>query len=190
MKRLVFSAILGLITIGPISAQKMNIGANLAGGLPLGDLGNGTNFGIGGDVSLDYYFNDRFDLGLEAGYKTFPYSNTALDGEAINIIPIQLTAGFHNDIDDWIDLYGELGGGIFISSSTLANSESYTDAGISPRIGVAFELTPLFFLDVNVNYTHVFSEETETINGVDAQVFPTMNWVGLNVGILYTIGEF
>lgn len=188
MKRVLFSALLGmsLLFTSQVNAQKLNIGVNGAAALPLGDLADGTDFGFGGDLTLDYYFNDKFDLGIEAGYKTFPYSSDLADGEAINVIPIQLTAGYHMDIDDWIDLYGELGGGLFITSSTLSGAESYTDAGISPRIGVAFELTPLLFLDVNANYTHVFSEET--VRGM--QAWPTMNWVGLNVGLLYTLTEF
>ncbi len=59
-----------------------------------------------------------------------------------------------------------------------------TYGGISPRVGLAFELTPLFFLDVNVNYNHVFSEDTGALIPS-----PNYDWIGLNVGVLYTINE-
>lgn len=163
-------------------AQKINVGVNAAGAIPVGDFGNLTTFGFGGDVSLDYYFNDKFDVGIEAGYRAFPYDDALASGENINLIPIQLTAAYHMDIDDWIDLYGELGGGLFLASSSIAGSETEAYGGISPRIGAAFELTPEWFLDVNVNYGMVFSEDTSP-----ATFNPNFNWVGINVGILYTI---
>ncbi len=186
MKKIVLGLIctLGLLGSSSLSAQKLNVGLNGAASLPLGDFADLTTFGFGGDVSLDYYFNDKFDLGIEAGYRAFPYDPDLADGETFNLIPIQLTAGYHTDIDDWIDLYGELGGGIFIASSSIEGSESMTYGGVSPRVGLAFELTSLLFLDVNVNYNFVFSEET-----TNASFNPNFNWIGLNVGLLYTINE-
>ena len=102
----------------------------------------------------------------------------------MSIIPVQLTAAYHQDVADFMEVYGELGGGMFIASSSVAGSESETYGGISPRIGAAFELTPEWFLDVNVNYSMVFSEENTAMS-----INPNYNWIGINVGILYTIWE-
>lgn len=185
MKKLLLTLALVGGVISFASAQKMNIGVNGAAAMPLGDFGDAATFGGGADLSLDYYFNDLFDMGIETGYK---YFGGELEGSSFSVIPAQLTAGFHTDIDDWIDLYGELGGGLFIVSSeyelggtTFSSSDNF--GGISPRVGMAFELNSEWFLDVNVNYTHIFAKD-ETIGR------PDYNWVGLNLGILYTIGEW
>src|SRR5690606_24156410 len=65
MKRVLFSALLGmsLLFTSQVNAQKLNIGINGAAALPLGDIADDTDFGFGGDLTLDYYFNDKFDLG-------------------------------------------------------------------------------------------------------------------------------
>lgn len=180
MKRLVLACTLGILFLASpnLMGQKVNIGINGAVALPFGDFSDFVDLGFGGDVSLDYYFNDKFDLGVEVGYRTFAFDEGLGDGN-YNIIPLQLTAGYHTDIDDWIDFYGELAGGAYIVSLSEGNSDSETYGGISPRLGLAFELTDELFLDVNVSYTTIF---------VDGPAEP--NWLGLNVGLLYTLGEF
>ncbi len=180
MKRTLFVSMLSifLVSLTQLNAQKANIGVNLAGAFPVSSFYSAADFGFGGDVSFDYYFNDKFDLGIEAGYRAFPLNAPNADGEAVNVIPIQLTAGWHNDVNDWIDFYGEIGGGLFLTTNTYQDV-SRTNSGISPRLGFAFELTPLLFLDVNANYTHVFATE-----GND------LDYLGLNVGLLYTLAEF
>ncbi len=123
MKKTVLTLICATLLIGSHSliAQKINIGVNANAGLPLGDFGKISNIGFGGDLSFDYYFNDKFDLGIEGGYRSFLYDSdqAPFDGETVNLIPILVTAGYHMDFDDWLDLYGELGGGVFIASSSM-----------------------------------------------------------------------
>lgn len=173
MKNLVLSAMLGalVLLVSSANGQKLNFGVSSSGALPLGDIYSSSNIGFGGGLSLDYYFNDKFNLGLEARYLTF---NLTPD-----LLPISLTAAVHHDIDDWIDLYGELGAGAYISNSSLRAPSTYF--GFSPRVGLAFELTSLLFLNVSANYHYVFSE---------ADLMYDYNWVGLDVGLLYTLGEF
>ena len=55
--------------------------------------------------------------------------------------------------------------------------------GLSPRIGAAFELSSTWFLDVNVNYNFILSQD-------DATGMPNLGYLGLNLGILYTIAEY
>lgn len=178
-----FMVVLASITSPGLLAQKMNIGLNGALSLPLGDLDNGSNVGFGGDVSLDYYFNDRFDLGIEAGVRSF--SNDGVDG-SFTSVPLLLTGGVHQDIDDWIDLYGELGLGAYVSKRKVelpffgTQTASGTYFGFSPRVGAAFELSSVFFLDVNIKYHYVLS---------DADFGYNYNFLGFNVGVLYTLTE-
>lgn len=188
MKKIVLFAftLIMFLSFNKAHAQKANIGINVSPVLPLGDLSNVTDFGIGGDVSFDYYFNDHWDLGIEAGYLNFNYPD--LDASHISFIPIQLTGGAHMDLDDWIDLYGELGAGAFITNTktvytnlmgaTQTTTSSNAYFGLSPRVGLAFELNSIWFLDVNVNYDIAFADPN------------SLSYLGLNVGILYTIQEW
>ncbi len=184
MKRILLTlgCVLALAIPHSTLAQKANIGLNLAGALPLGNLDNMSDFGPGGDLTFDYYFNDRFDLGVELGYRRFGYSEP-FDELEMSIMPLLLTAGLHTDISDNIDLYGELGGGAYMISRPFFDSEGAessvdeTFGGVSPRIGMAMDLSDLLFLDVSLAYNHVFIESDD------------LNWLGLKVGLLYTIFE-
>ncbi|REE05687.1 outer membrane beta-barrel protein [Marinoscillum furvescens] len=178
MKRIVYT-ILAIIGFGLISAtaQRANVGVNFSGAAPLGDNADFYNAGAGADVSFDYYFNDRFDVGVEAGFEALPYDADGLDGERLTIVPVQVTAAIHKDLATWVDLYGELGAGTFTFGSSLEGVDADTYAGVSPRVGLAFELSEnQWFLDTNLEYRHVFTD-----------VEPDFNTLGLNIGLLYTI---
>ncbi len=193
MKKLLFSMILGvgLVAGGTLSAQKTNLGVNLATGLPLGDFSDGgAGFGIGGGASLDYYFNDKFNIGVEAQFLNFNYSD--LDA-SLGIIPIQLTGAYHQDITDEMELYGELGVGYFLLTGDVA--DLFIDSGylgFSPRVGLAYELTDRLFLDLNVNYSMILSEKTETVDQGGIEVTTeqaNIAYLGINLGLLVTIGD-
>lgn len=182
---------LSFLMVQTVSAQKNNFGINLGAALPMGDFGDIVKPGFGGDVSFDHYFNDNVHVGLEAGIRLFkidvPDVVPTLPGlpnieiepmeynENINIIPILLTAGYHKDANSMLDLYGELGAGVFISGSMLEGGDSTTDFGLSPRIGAAFEMSDNLFFDVNADYSIIFTEGNST------------SWIGVNVGILMTL---
>ncbi len=196
MKKLLFSMILGagLISSGTLSAQRLNLGVNLATGLPMGDFSDGgATFGIGGAVSLDYYFNDKFDVGIEVGFLNFPYEEP-FDDLALSMIPIQLTGAYHADLTEVMEFYGELGVGYFVLGGDVADllaDKGYL--GVSPRLGLAYELSDRLFLDFNVNYTQVFSGKTYTEDdgfGGTTEVEQTaISYLGFNLGLLVTIGD-
>ena len=178
MKKLIIlttAVILSLITL-EANAQKgkINFGVNATTASPLGDNGDILKAGWGFDGSLDYYFGEHFDMGIESGLRSFNYKSESLNDDKLSVVPVLLTMGLHNDLGDIVDLYGELGGGAYIFSSTLS-SENENYGGISPRIGLAIDLSNNWFLDTGVDYTHIFSEGTD------------MNWVGVKFGLLYTI---
>lgn len=178
MKKLVFSTVVifAMALSHSLSAQKFNIGANGALAIPLGDAADLLDIGFGGDLSANYYFNDKVDIGVEVGFRSF-----ANDADvAYHIIPLQLTGAYHQDIDDFMDLYGELGVGLFMFTGDI-DSESFF--GLSPRVGAAFELTPELFLDVNVNFNTIFPNDDFGSDG-------NFNYLGVNLGILYTLSEF
>jgi outer membrane protein W len=184
MKKLVLT--LSIVLAGftyEASAQASNIGVNLSTALPLGNLANATNFGIGGGLSYDYYFNDHFDLGIEGEFIAFPYDLQNASGSS-NLIPVLVTGGYHTDYGNEVDFYGELGAGMYFSSFTIdyedENIQDQTgnsaDFGISPRIGIALEMGNRLFFDASIRYGLIF-DTAET------------SYLGLNLGILYTITE-
>ncbi|WP_421763133.1 outer membrane beta-barrel protein [Ekhidna sp.] len=171
-KTILLFGILTAIFISSASAQKMNAGVSLGPVFPTGDASDFLETGFRFDGSVDYYFNDKFDMGVEVGYMTMSFEGI---DESQNMVPLQITAGYHNDLGSSVDLYGELGGGVFFISNSI-NNESDSYGGISPRLGAAFELQEdLLFLDTNINYTSIFTEGDN------------LNLMGLNIGLLYTI---
>ncbi|WP_421871820.1 outer membrane beta-barrel protein [Marinoscillum sp.] len=178
MKKLIIVTTIIVLTFTTIASNaqegKINFGLNAATASPLGDNNDILKAGWGVDGSLDYYFGEHFDLGIESGFRSFQYEEEAFENEKFTVVPVLLTMGLHNDLGDIVDLYGELGGGPYIFSSSASDTtDSY--GGISPRIGIAVELSDNWFLDTGVDYTHVFSEGTD------------LNWVGVKFGLLYTI---
>lgn len=160
-------------------AQKMNVGINASPSLPLGDFGDAAEFGIGGGLSFDYYFNDHFNLGVEGEYIVFPVEADNVD-ESFNLIPVQLTGAYHTDAENILDLYAGTGVGIFTMGSSVEGTESNSNFGISPRVGLAWEISDLLFFDFNVRYSMIFSEDEKT-GGTNS------SYLGFNVGLLYSL---
>lgn len=192
MKKLLFSLSIAFTAFTFQSHAQSNIGVNLSTALPIGDFANNTNFGIGGGISYDYYFNDKFDLGLEAEFLAFPVDAAGIDG-SFGLIPVLVTGGYHTDYGNEIDFYGELGVGVFLGTNPL-DDDITTNFGISPRIGLAFELGNRLFFDASIRYGLVFDAqdaETVTSNGftVSTAAVGNTGYLGLNLGILYTLTE-
>ncbi|HAD98344.1 MAG TPA: hypothetical protein DCG19_13115 [Cryomorphaceae bacterium] len=187
MKKLLFSMILGagLIGCGTLSAQQSNLGINLATALPMGDAGDGYDFGVGGGLSFDYYFNQQFDLGVEVQFINMPLKETDV---SLAVIPIQLTGAYHADLTDILEFYGELGAGFFLLNLSAGELEDPGYFGASPRLGLAMDLTDRLFLDFNVNYTFIASE-VEADASIDNFSASNLTYLGFNLGLLYTVGD-
>lgn len=178
MKKLVILTTTFILSIVAFNASaqngKINLGLNASTSHPLGDNKDMLNSGWGFDGSLDYYFGQRFDMGIESGLRSMSYKSEGMTDENLTVVPVLLTLGLHNDLGEMVDLYGELGGGSYFMTSSLdSNTENY--GGLSPRVGLALDLSNNWFLDTSFDYTHIFSEGTD------------MNWVGVKFGLLYTI---
>lgn len=183
---------LGLVSY-KANAQAANIGGHLSTAIPFGDLAEFSPFGFGGGLSFDYYFNDFVNIGLELEHLYLPIEDS--DGEAFGITPILLTGAYHTDFGDAFDFYGGLGVGAFIASSTIEGTESATNFGFSPRVGVAFEIADELFLDLSLRYSLILDGEAEQTQNIGGQTVVTQpetsntSYLGFNVGLLYTIFE-
>ncbi len=133
---------------------------------------------------MDYYPNDKFNVGIEGEFIAFGIDG--IDGESLTLIPLQLTGAYHTDLTDELDFYVGTGVGLFIQSATFEDAESESDLGITPRVGLAYELGDLLFLDFNVRYGWVFNGESEEFFGVTVES-PDWTYLSFNLGLLYTI---
>lgn len=148
------------------SQGKVNLGINASSAFYTGTVADIYKPGFGFGASFDYYFSDRFDLGLEATYWSIPFESDLIDNA--NLLPVLLTAGLHKDAGYNLDVYGELGSGLYFF-------EGSNDFGLSPRIGIALDLSEKMFLNTQVNYTSVFTPGDN------------LSWFGVDFGLLFTI---
>lgn len=182
MKKIVSSLTLVLILVVFVEnayGQGLNVGLNLSGNLPAGDNTDMLHPGVGGNLSIDFYFSKKLNVGFEIGYQSFDYDSDLdiFKDENISVVPILLTGAVHKDISEKVDFYSELGAGIYTTWSGIPGGSSKTNGGLSPRLGFAFKLNSDLFFDTNLNYNHIFSDGSD------------LNWFGLNVGVLYSLSN-
>lgn len=110
MRKLLCSAIFGLLAIVNVNAQDFNLGFNL--GLPLGDIKDLSGLNIGVEASYLWDVSKEFDLGLTTGYTTF----LGKEGyDALGYLPIAAAARL--DLSESIILGVDLGYAIGINPS-------------------------------------------------------------------------
>lgn len=165
--------------VQPDYTHKANIGSIFWIVRPLGNDGDLYETGIGGNFSFDYYINNRFHIGAEVGLISADYNDPNGVKEHLNLVPVVLTAGVHTDLGNSIDLYGEIAGGKFNFATTVKGEASKAPGGISPRIGIAFNIcNDKLFMDINTHYIYVFKEAINLDN---------YSSVGFGIGLLYTV---
>ncbi len=159
----------------------------MAPALPVGDFDGHATFGLGGGLSVDYYFNENFHLGIEGEYIKFGEGEDLIASN-LSAISIQLTGAYHTDLSDVVDFYIGSGIGIFIMDNEevgLTGFYSGSIFGITPRVGVALELTDQLFLDFNLRYGLGISKDVNQ-GGGQSLTPPNVSYIGFNLGLLYS----
>ena len=146
---------------GPI---KIDIG--VAGGIPLGDFGNATTFGIGGYAKGGYKIQDNVDLTLTADYKSFSGKNS---GPSYGIFTVLAggsylaNGGFH--VDAGIG-YGSLSvpaQTITVLGQTFTTASS-SSGGFAYRAGISYTISDA--LDITANYNGISKNGTTSYIGI------------------------
>ncbi|MBK6371285.1 MAG: hypothetical protein IPF64_16090 [Flavobacteriales bacterium] len=91
---------LALFGFTAVSAQENLISAGLEVGLPLGNFGNATSFGIGGSLGFELPVADNIGAVVQAGFMSFSgkdqsYGLVTVEGGNWTMIPIQVGAKYY-----------------------------------------------------------------------------------------------
>ncbi len=130
----------GLLFAMPASSQ-VKVGFGFIGGIPVGDLGNFTNFGAGLYLEGKYGVTDNIEAGAQLGVLGFigtDFLGTSVGG--VTMIPFLIT-GDYKFASSKATPYAGLGiGPYFVSGGSVGTSgiDVYSGAefGLAPRFGV------------------------------------------------------
>lgn len=224
-KNLLLSAAIVLFSMATSHAQIFRLGVHGSASLPIGefsedepDLENDgffgdAGFGLGGALSGELIFEERWGVGLEVAYLNYGMEtedqflvDNNISGEgAYSLIPLQLTFMFHTDADAELDFYFGTGAGVFLVNhdyddsflEDLVGRESTTQIGISPRVGLSYLIADELRIDVNAAFLYGFDNEeivveTETQSGVTVETegyegYRSIMAPTLNIGVTYTL---
>lgn len=222
LKNAVLTLALALGALSFANAQMMRAGIHVTPSLPMGDFSDqpafdftdintfyplGAGFGIGGNLFANFYPNENFHIGLEAGFRTYSFDLDSLEGlvdkrgGSVNIIPIQATAAYHTDAEGELDIYFGTGVGLFLVSRSFDDPDIDAEGGLysgseamigfSPRVGLSYELADNLRLDGNVNFTYVLGNEEGTLdpNTFDLKLtgYPDLMMINVNLGIAFLL---
>lgn len=151
-------------------AGNISLGIGAEGALPMGDLSNGVNFGIGGIGMIAYSIDPNLSLTGKIGYQTF---SAKAGGGSLNVVPILVGARYF--LMPAIETtsmrsYISADAGIYAMSASGGGASS-TKFGIAPALGAQFAAGTNMNVDLHVNYTVVFSDPSSS------------SWLGIGVGL-------
>ncbi|GAA3976117.1 hypothetical protein [Mucilaginibacter dorajii] len=128
-------------------ANALRFGVGVEGLLPVGDLHDGSNVGLGGTARLQYGVNKNVALTLTSGYYNFfgkSHSESFTDatstttitvkGRSLGIVPVK--AGIKAFVADGFYFSGEAGAG-FEVHEPIAGEDKSTKLILAPGLGYA-----------------------------------------------------
>jgi len=97
MKKLMLLAAVAVFGLSSVNAQDFNAG--ISAGLPMGDAGDFTTFGISLDVNYLWEVSEEFDAGITTGYQHYfgdsvDILGTTFDFEDFGFLPIAAAARY------------------------------------------------------------------------------------------------
>ena len=222
MRKLLILTFALFISISSFAQEKIDIGVNFNFAYPTSDFGSGDKdspiylppgMGMGGSVEGNYWFQENFSAGLEAGYLMFMDEPTLIDGSPINTkataIPILVKATVFLG-RGVVKPYFELGAGYCIYNQTQSVTEIFIDpilteykwdqSGvlISPRIGMKIDFTDQISMKINVQYNQMINEidgehsvdvtaNGETTTTTENFYANNVAFLGVNAGVTFTL---
>jgi len=153
-KLLLLTAVAGLFAFSSVNAQvikspKLSLGAEF--GFPVGDSGDGTDFGFGGSLQYQHPVAENLLVTGSAGYlnfkgKDFDFGGVTIKGENSGYIPVKAGARYYFGENFFVN--GELGAAF----STKSGSGGSTAFVYSPGAGVEFEVSDKSSLELGARY--------------------------------------
>lgn len=150
---------------------ELELGINLGGGIPVGDIANNFGGGFAWNINGYYGLSDELSAGLEIGTTTFNSSVRTVFG-SINVgnftITEILAVGRYKFYEkEALQIGGGLGLGLYSGSG---NSE----LGISPRVYGSYMLTDEIGLTANIPFNLILTEGS-------------LNYLQIRVGAFYLL---
>lgn len=146
-KLLLLTAVAGLFAFSSVNAQtrtpKLSLGAEF--GFPMGDFGDGTDFGFGGSLQYQHPVAESLSVTGSAGYLNFKSKEDAF-GNTHNSGAIPVKAGARYYFGENFFAAGELGVGI----STEKNGS--TAFIYAPGVGVDFPVSDTGSIELGARY--------------------------------------
>ncbi|WP_184542399.1 hypothetical protein [Mucilaginibacter sp. FT3.2] len=128
-------------------ANSLRFGVGVEGLLPVGNLHDGSNVGLGGTARLQYGVNKNVALTLTSGYYNFfgktvsesvttptGTATTSFKGRSLGIVPVK--AGIKAFVADGFYFSGEAGAG-FEVHEPIAGEDKSTKLILAPGLGYA-----------------------------------------------------
>ncbi|NVN93714.1 MAG: hypothetical protein HXX18_00380 [Bacteroidetes bacterium] len=196
MKKIISIAFVVLLIVGFTSATKaqISVGANAGVAMPTGSFEQNYNMGFGGYASAAYSLNDKMSIGFNMGFYAFKGTDFPAGSKpSTRIIPIFAdfkyffnTDGFRPYVGTGVGVYmvnntyttlavpEQRIGGLLLMTATpqQEHSSNVKKFGVSPTVG--FWLGDGLKYGANVTYNITFSDAS---------------YIGINIGILYPLGE-
>lgn len=150
-KLLLLTAVAGLFAFSSVNAQtrtpKFSLGAEFA--FPMGDFGDGVDFGFGGSLQYQHPLAESFSLTGSAGYTSFKTKEETIagvtyGGESFGTIPVKAGARYYFGENFFVA--GELGAGI----STEKNGK--TAFIYAPGVGIDFPVSDASSVELGARY--------------------------------------
>lgn len=157
---------------GSLAAQenRFSLGVELA--VPVGDLGKGYSFGIGGTAGLELPFGDHIGVLVQAGYISFIGKDITAFGvtvknDAQGMIPIQAGLKYYFT-DNQEGFYAGVLTGVHMTTMKVTDYDAFgTPSGTKTKTNTNFSLAPLVGfmigenIDIALRYQMVFYKGSE-----------------------------
>jgi hypothetical protein len=154
MKNLVLSLLALFCISNSTFAQEIELGLNLGGGIPVGDVAEGTNGGFAWNINGYYGISEELSAGLEIGGTTFnidiPTGFITIDAD-FTITEILAVGRYKFVQKDALDIGAGFGLGLYSGSAN-------TNLGISPRVYGSYMITDEIGLTANIPFNIVLGD--------------------------------
>ena len=171
IKKITLVALMVVFAFGVNAQIKLTVGGGLA--IPLGDFGDATKTGFGGNVGVKYMLNENMAVGANLGYIMM---GEKYSGFKASLLPITGSYTYYFK-SEGVRTYLGFDAGYYSMTVRITSypSDSKSALGFAPTAGFEYGLNDRLALDVNAKYNYIMYKGDAT------------SYVGINVGLIYSL---
>jgi opacity protein-like surface antigen len=178
-----------LIGLNVFSAwAQINVGATVGLQIPTGTTGDFLKTGFGIDLLGKYMLNENVAVGLDVGWARFGMDMSDYDvpsgydvSGSGSYIPITALIEYHFGTGQVKPFVGaDLGLYIArakVSVEGISVSESQTNFGIAPVVGIEYDIQENMAFTANLKYNYIMADGDDD------------NYIGINLGMIFKINK-